>query len=90
MLHDAALAGEVLPKQPTVTKLVQRTAQEGLVELRSTWHVGQPASWRGSSGWRRVGMRRPDQRPCLAHDQVMAEMDPLIAEAERRQLLKPG
>jgi hypothetical protein len=31
-----------------------------------------------------------DQRPCLAHDQVMAEMGPLIAEAERRQLPKPG
>jgi hypothetical protein len=30
-----------------------------------------------------------DQRPCLPHDQVMAEMDQLIAEAAQRQLLKP-
>ncbi len=31
-----------------------------------------------------------DPRPCVPHDQVMAEMDQLIAEAEQRLLAKPA
>lgn len=30
-----------------------------------------------------------DPRPCIPHDQVMAEMDQLIVEAEQRLLPKP-
>ena len=30
-----------------------------------------------------------DPRPCIPHDQVMAEVDLLIAEAEQRLAVKP-
>lgn len=30
-----------------------------------------------------------DPRPCIPHDQVMAEVDLLIAEAEQRLTVKP-
>ncbi len=43
-------------------------------------------------GWfrTRVQASLDDSRPCLAHDQVMAEMEAIIAEAEQRSLAKPG
>lgn len=31
-----------------------------------------------------------DERPCIPHDQVMAEMDQIIAEAEQRLQPKPA
>ena len=31
-----------------------------------------------------------DPRPCIAHDQVMAEMDQIVAEAEQRLSPKPA
>ncbi|HXA47736.1 MAG TPA: stability determinant [Burkholderiaceae bacterium] len=37
--------------------------------------------------WFRAKVQRSldDTRPCIPHDQVMAEMDAIIAEAEKRQ-----
>ncbi|HSV54129.1 MAG TPA: stability determinant [Burkholderiaceae bacterium] len=42
--------------------------------------------------WFRAQVRASldDSRPCIAHDQVMAEMDQIIAQAEQRLSPKPA